>query len=80
MASSSSQKRRERSPTPSEGEGSSAVSAQGKVQKVVDRLAFPLRDPWYTPNLFFSQESHGEALFSPRTWEFFGQLGFASFA
>ena len=59
MASSSSRKRRERIPSPSEGE-SFSKSTQGKVQEVVERPAFPLRDPWYTPSLFFPLVSHSE--------------------
>ena len=44
------------------------------------RPAFPLRDPWYTPSLFFPQVSYGEAPHSPHTWVFFGQCGFTSTA
>ena len=42
--------------------------------------AFPLRDPWYTPSLFFPLVSHGEAPLSPHAWVFSSQVGFASFA
>jgi len=71
MASSSSQKRKERTPSPSEGESSSG-SAQGELQGVTEHPAFPLRDLWHTPSLFFPQVSHSEALPSPHTWVFFG--------
>ena len=77
MASSSSRKRRDRTPSPSEGESFSR-SAQGKVQVVMECLAFPLWDPWYTPNPFFPQVSHGEASPSLYTWVFFGQFGYAN--
>ena len=64
MASSSSRKKRERTPSPSEGEGSSG-SAPSDSHEVTERLAFPLRDPWYSPSLFFPHISHGEAPPSP---------------
>ncbi|KAL0010920.1 hypothetical protein SO802_006028 [Lithocarpus litseifolius] len=67
MASFSSRKKRERSSTPSEGEGSSTRSAPGEVQEVVDRLAFPLRDPWYIPSLFFPQVFSGQPGFTSST-------------
>ena len=76
MASSSSRKRRERTPSPSEGEGSSG-SAQSKSHEIAERPAFPLRDPWYSPSLFFPQVSHGEVPPSPHAWVFFGQAGSA---
>ena len=79
MASSSLQKKRERTPSPSEGE-SSSESAQGESQGVMECLAFPLRDPWYTPSLFFPLVSHSEALPSPHTWVFSSQSSFASSA
>ena len=79
MASSSSWKRRERTPSPSEGEGSSGF-APSDSHEVTERLAFPLRDPWYSPNPFFPQVSHGEAHLSPHAWMFSGQTGFASSA
>ena len=44
----------------------------------MERLAFPLRDPWYNPVLFFPRVSHGKAPPSPHTWVFSGQPGFAS--
>ena len=75
MASSSSRKRRERTPSPFKGEGSSS-SAQGKSHEVTRCPAFPLRDPWYTPSLFFPQVSHGEAPPSTHAWVFSGQAGF----
>ena len=60
MASSSSRKRRERTPNPFEGEDSSSF-AQSRSHEVTGRPALPLRDPWYTPSLFFPQVSHSEA-------------------
>ena len=71
MVSSSSRKRRERTPSQFEGEGSTS-SAQCESHEVTGRPAFPLRDPWYTPSLFFPQVSHGEAPLSTHTWVFFG--------
>ena len=64
MASSSSRKRREHTPSPFEGEGSSG-STQGKSHGVAERPTFPLRDPWYTPSLFFpvKYDSYSVALF-----------------
>ena len=79
MASSSSRKRRERTPSPSEGEGSSG-SAPSESHEVTKHPAFPLRDPWYSPSLFFPQVSHGEAPLSPHAWVFFGQVGFTGSA
>ena len=79
MTSSSSRKRRERTPSPFEGESSSG-SAQAEMQEVAKRPAFPLRDPWYTPSLFFPKVFHDEAPPSPHTWVFSGQFGFASSA
>ena len=79
MASSSSRKRRERTHSPSEDEGSSG-SAQGKSYGVIKCPTFPLRDPWYTPSLFFPQVSHGKAPPSPHAWVFSGQAGFAGSA
>ena len=79
MASSSSRKRRERTPSPFEGEGSSG-SAQSDSHEVSERLAFPLRDPWYSPSPFFPQVSHGEAPLSPHAWMFSGHTGFAGSA
>ena len=79
MAFSSSRKRRERTPSPSEGEGSSG-SAPSESHEVTERPAFPLRDPWYSPNLSFPQVSHGEAPLSPHAWVFSGQAGFADSA
>ena len=76
MASSSSRKRRERTPSPSEGEGSSG-SALSESHEVTEHPAFPLRDPWYSPSLFFPQVSHGEVPPSPHAWVFFGQAGSA---
>ena len=77
MASSSSRKRKDRTPSPFEGEGSSS-SAQD--ESVIGRPAFPLRDPWYTPSLFFPQVSHGETLPSTHAWVFSGQAGFVGSA
>ena len=79
MASSSSRKRRERTPSPSEGEGSSG-STPSDSHEVTERLAFPLRDPSYSPSPFFPQVSHGEASPSPHAWMFSGQVGFAGSA
>ena len=79
MASSSSRKRRQCTPSPSEGEGSSG-SAPSESHEVTERPDFPLRDPWYSPSLFFPQVSHGEALPSPHAWLFSGQAGFAGSA
>ena len=79
MASFSSRKRRERTPSPFEGEDSSS-SAQSESHEVTGRPALPLRDPWYTPSLFFPQVSHGEAPPSTHTWVFSGQAGFVGFA
>ena len=79
MASSSSRKRRERTPSSSEGEGSSG-SAPSDSHEVTERPAFPLRDPWYSPSLFFPHISHGEAPPSPHVWMFSGQAGFAGSA
>ena len=76
MASSSFQKRRERTPSPIEGEGSSG-SALSESHEVTECPAFPLRDPWYSPSLFFPQVSHGEAPPSLHAWMFSGQVGFA---
>ena len=75
MASSSSRKRRERTPSPFEGEDSSSF-AQSRSHEVTGRPALPLRDPWYTPSLFFPQVSHSEAPPSIHTWVFSGQAGF----
>ncbi|KAL0010455.1 hypothetical protein SO802_005563 [Lithocarpus litseifolius] len=41
----------------SEGESSSG-SAQGEMQEVAEYPAFLLRDPWYTPSMFFPQVSY----------------------
>ena len=79
MASSSSRKRRERTPSPSEGEGSSG-SAPSDSHEVTERPALPLRDPWYSPSLFFPHVSHGEAPPSPHVWMFSSQVGFAGSA
>ena len=79
MASSSSRKRRERVPSPFKGE-SSFGSTQVESHKTTECPTFPLRDPWYTPSLFFLQVSHGEAPPSPHAWVFYGQAGFAGFA
>ena len=79
MASFSSRKRRECTPNPSEGEDFSG-SAQSESHEVIERLAFLLRDPWYTPSLSFPQVSHGESLPSPYAWVFSGQAGFAGSA
>ena len=79
MASSSSQKRREHTPSPFEGEGSSG-SAPSESHEVTEHPAFPLRDPWYSPSLFFPQVSHGEAPPSPHAWVFSSQVGFPGFA
>ena len=79
MASSSSRKRRERTPSPSEGEGSFG-SAQSESHEVTECPAFPLRDPWYSPSLFFPQVSHGEAPPSPHAWVLSSQAGFAGSA
>ena len=75
MASSSSRKRREHTPSPFEGEDSSS-SAQSGSHEVTRHPALPLRDPWYTPSLFFPQVSHGEAPQSTHTWVFSRQAGF----
>lgn len=48
------------------------------MQEVSNRLTFLLRDPWYTPSLFFPQVFHGEAPSSPHSWVFSYQPGFAS--
>ena len=79
MASSSSLKRRKHTPSPFKGEGSSS-SAQGESYEVTRHPVFPLRDPWYTPSLFFPQVSHGEAPPSTHAWVFSGQAGFIGFA
>ena len=47
--------------------------------EVVEHPTFPLRDPWYTPSLFFPLVSHSEPPPSPHTWVFSSQFGFASF-
>nr|POE55729.1 hypothetical protein CFP56_27764 [Quercus suber] len=65
MASPSSQKRKERAHSPFEGESSSSSTQD---ESIIGRPAFPLRDPWYTPSLFFPQVSHGETPPSPHTW------------
>ena len=72
-------KRRECTPSPSKGE-SSSDSVQGESHGVTEHPTFPLRDPWYTPSLFFPLVSHGEVLSSSHTWVFSGQVGFASSA
>ena len=36
--------------------------------------------PWYTPNLFFPQVSHGEGPPSTHAWVFSGQAGFVGSA
>ena len=41
---------------PFEGEDSSS-SAQSESHEVIGRPAFPLRDPWYTPSMFFPRVS-----------------------
>ena len=46
----------------------------------MDHPTFPLRDPQYTPSLFFPQVSHDEAPPSPYTWVFSSQPGFTSSA
>ena len=79
MASSSSRKRREHTPSPSEGEGSSGF-APSDSREVTERLAFPLRDPWYSLSPFFPHVSHGEAPPSPYAWMFSSQAGFAGSA
>ena len=77
MASSSSQKRKEHSPTPFENEGSLAGL---EYEEILDWLALPLQDPWYTTSLFFPQVAHGADPPSHQTWIFSRKLGFASFA
>ena len=79
MASSSSRKRRERTPSPFKGEDSSS-SAQSGSHEVTGCPALPLRDPWYTPSLFFPQVSHGEAPPSTHAWVFSRQAGFVGSA
>ena len=76
MASSSSRKRRERTLSPFKGEGTSGF-APSESHEVTKHPAFPLRDPWYSPSLFFPQVSHGEAPPSLHAWMFSGQVGFA---
>ena len=75
MAFSSSCKRRDRTPSPFEGEDSSS-STQSGSHEVTRRPALPLRDPWYTPSLFFPQVSHGEAPPSTHAWVFSRQTDF----
>lgn len=77
IASSSSQKRKERSPTPSEGEGFLAGLGQ---EEILDLLAFPLQDPWYTSSLFFPQVAHGTDPLFPHTWVFSSEPGFSNSA
>ena len=79
MTSYSSRKRRECTPSPFEGEDSSS-SAQNGSHEVTGRPALPLRDPWYTPSLFFPQVSYGEALPSTYAWVFSRQEGFVGSA
>ena len=77
MASSSSRKRRKHTPSSFKGEGSFS-SAQGESYKVTGHPAFPLRDLWYTPSLFFPQVSHGKAPPSTHAWVFSRQTGFVN--